>query len=191
MKLIVGLGNPGRAYDDTRHNVGFMVLDCLGRRYAPGAVARSKFQAAVLETTINDEKLVLLKPVTYMNRSGQSVADVVRFFKLDPATDLLVLVDDIALSCGLIRLREGGGSGGHQGLADIERALATSDYARLRLGIDAPGQVPQRDYVLGRFRPDQLARLEPGLEEAVDAAACWAIHGAIEAMNRFNRRNTA
>ena len=95
MKLIVGLGNPGRAYDDTRHNVGFIVLDRLGRRYAPGAVARSKFQAAVLETTINDEKPVLLKPVTYMNRSGQTVAEVVRFFQLDPATALLVLGDDI------------------------------------------------------------------------------------------------
>src|SRR5204862_6912409 len=100
MKLIVGLGNPGLEYDKTRHNVGFVALDHLARRFAPGAVARSKFQGATIDAAIGEEKVVLLKPLTFMNRSGQSVADAVGFFKIDPSADLLVIVDDVALPCG-------------------------------------------------------------------------------------------
>ena len=126
-----------------------------------------------------------------MNRCGQAVGEAVRFFKLDPAADLLVIVDDTALSCGMIRLRSEGGAGGHNGLADIEQKLGSGQYARLRLGIDTPGGIPQETYVLGRFRPQQLELLEPALEDAVDAAVCWMAHGIEEAMNRFNRRQTA
>ena len=103
---------------------------------------------------------------------------------------LLVIVDDVALACGLIRLRPDGGAGGHNGLADIEQKLGTEQYPRLRVGIDAPGEIPQRNYVLGRFRPDQQELVEPALETAVDGAVCWVLHGIDEAMNRFNRRNT-
>lgn len=191
MKLIVGLGNPGPEYEDTRHNVGFVVLDHLARRYAPGGVTRGKFHAAVLDADINGERTLLIKPTTYMNRAGLSVSEAVNFYKTDPAGDLLVLVDDVALPCGSIRLRPSGGAGGHNGLADIEQKLATQEYGRLRIGIDGPGNIPQRDYVLGRFRPDQLELMEPALDEATDAAACWATRGMTEAMNRFNRRNTA
>ncbi len=191
MKLIAGLGNPGRQYDQTRHNVGFDVLDRLARRHAPGAVARSRFHGAVVEGDLDGEKLLLLKPATFMNRSGQSVSEALRFYKLDASADLLVIVDDTALPCGVIRLRASGGAGGHNGLAHIEQLLDRTTFARLRIGIDPPGPIPQKEYVLGRFRPDQLEFIEPGLEEAVAAAAVWAAHGIVDAMNRFNRRDTA
>jgi PTH1 family peptidyl-tRNA hydrolase len=191
MKLIVGLGNPGTQYDKTRHNVGFVVLDSLARRYAPGEVAKSRFHGATVEGVIGDEKVLLLKPLTYMNRSGMAVADAVRFYKLDALRDVLVLVDDLALPCGSIRLRGEGGAGGHNGLIDIQQKLSTQMYARLRIGIDRDASIPQSDYVLGRFRPDQLELLEPALNEAVDAAACWATSGLTEAMNRYNRKETA
>jgi PTH1 family peptidyl-tRNA hydrolase len=191
MRLIAGLGNPGRQYEQTRHNVGADVLDRLARRHAPGAVARVRFHGIVIEADIDGGRTILLKPTTYMNRSGQAVSEAVRFYRLDPGTDLLVLVDDTALPCGMIRLRCGGGTGGHNGLADIEQKLGTDLYARLRIGIDPPGGIPQESYVLGRFRPDQRDALEPALDEAAEAAACWLAHGVDEAMNRFNRRKTA
>ncbi|HRQ74839.1 MAG TPA: aminoacyl-tRNA hydrolase [Phycisphaerales bacterium] len=190
MKLVVGLGNPGIEYEQTRHNVGFLVLDRLARRYAPGETPKGRFHGALLEGSIEGEKLLLLKPGTYMNRSGMSVAEAVRFFKIEPANDLLVIVDDLALPCGSIRLRAEGGAGGHNGLADIQEKLATSGYARLRIGIDAPGDIPQSNYVLGRFRPDQLEKIEPALNAAAEAAASWATHGIIEAMNRHNRKDS-
>ena len=191
MKLIVGLGNPGPEYADTRHNVGFVVLDHLARRYAPGEAARSKFHGVLLEAMFQGQRVLLLRPTTYMNRAGLSVGEAVRFYKLDPAQSLLIIVDDVALSCGIIRLRPEGGPGGHNGLADIEQKLGTEQYARLRIGIDPPGEMPQKDYVLGRFRPDQRELVTAALDEAVDAAACWVRHGCQEAMNRFNRRQSA
>src|SRR5436190_15218525 len=184
MKLIVGLGNPGLRYDNTRHNVGFVVLDRIARRYASGAIARSKFQGAAIDAAIDDEKIILLKPLTYMNHSGQSVTEAVGFYKLDPITDLLVLVDDVALPCGAIRMRADGSAGGHNGLADIEQKLGANAYARLRIGIDLPGPIPQKDYVLGRFRPDQIELVESACNEAVEAAVCLCRQGITEAMNR-------
>jgi len=189
MKLIVGLGNLGQQYDATRHNVGFVVADILARRYAPGEAGRAKFHSLTLECIIDGDKVMLMKPATYMNRSGLAVSEAVGFYKLNPTDDLLVIVDDVALPCGMIRLRSEGGAGGHNGLADIERRIGTKAYARLRIGIDQPpAQVPQADYVLTRFRPDQLAQIEPALNEAADAAACWVSRGIIETMNRFNRK---
>jgi PTH1 family peptidyl-tRNA hydrolase len=191
MKLIVGLGNPGPEYDNTRHNVGFVVLDRLARRHAPphgGSTAKAKFHGSLLEGSIDDEKVLLLKPLTFMNRSGLAVSEAVSFYKIDVANDLLVIVDDVALPCGSIRLRSEGSAGGHNGLGDIEQKLGTSNYCRLRIGIDQPGQIPQKDYVLGRFRPDQQQALEPALEESVKAAECWSDRGINEAMNRFNTR---
>ncbi len=191
MKLIVGLGNPGPKYDSTRHNVGFDVLDRMARRHADGAIARSRFHAAVVEASVAGETTLLIKPTTYMNRSGQAVSEAVRFYQLDPAADLLVIVDDTALACGMIRLRGDGGAGGHNGLADVEQKLSTASYGRLRIGIDPPGEIPQESYVLGRFRPDQRVLIEQALEEAVEAGVCWVAQGLTETMNRFNRRQTA
>ena len=191
MKLIVGLGNPGPKYDSTRHNVGFDAIDRIARRYADGAVARSKFHGAVIEASVDGQATLLLKPTTYMNRSGQAVAEAVRFYQLDPAADLLVMVDDTALACGMIRLRNDGGAGGHNGLADVEQKLSTASYGRLRIGVDPPGDIPQESYVLGRFRPDQRELVEQAMEEAVEAGVSWVSNGIIETMNRFNRRQTA
>lgn len=204
MKLIVGLGNPGPEYDRTRHNVGFDVVDRLARRHAGASPARSRFGGLLLEAELRpagrpgdgpgaDDGVVralLLKPLTYMNRSGQSVTEAVRFHKLDPQRDLLVIADDIALACGVIRLRDQGSAGGHNGLGDVQRLLGSDRYCRLRIGVDPPGAIPQASYVLGSFRPDQRERLEPALEDAVKAAECWATEGIATAMNRFNRRNT-
>lgn len=193
MKLIVGLGNPGPSYDRTRHNVGFEVVDRLARRHVDPqrTTAKARFSGLLLEAEIGSERVLLLKPTTFMNRSGQSVAEAVRFHKLDPPRDLLVVVDDLAIPCGSIRLRPDGGSGGHNGLADIGEKLGSFYWARLRIGIDPPGSVPQADYVLGRFRPDQAAAAEHSLEESVAACACWASDGLESAMNRFNRRSNA
>jgi PTH1 family peptidyl-tRNA hydrolase len=188
VKLVVGLGNPGPEYEGTRHNVGFDVLDRLARRWAPGAPARSRFHGAIVEARLDEHHVLLLKPLTYVNRSGQSVAEAVRFYKLDPGEALLVVVDDAALPCGAIRLRPSGSAGGHNGLGDVEEKLGTDAYARLRIGIDAPGAVPQKDYVLGKFRPDQRTAVEPALEAAVAATDCWVREGIATTMNRFNRR---
>ena len=190
MKLIVGLGNPGPAYDRTRHNVGFAVVDRLARRWGdpPGAAAKVRFSGLLLEASIRGVRTLLLRPTAFMNRSGASVAEAVRFHKLDPVQDLLVVVDDLALPCGAIRLRGEGSAGGHNGLADVGQKLSGWTWARLRIGIDAPGAVPQKDYVLGRFRPDQQPLVEGALEDACDAAACWAVEGLAAAMNRFNRK---
>lgn len=186
MRLIVGIGNPGTEYDRTRHNVGFEAIDRLARRIAPGEIARSKFQGAVLESTLTEDKVLLLKPTTFVNRTGQAVSEAVRFYKLTPEEDLLVLVDDTALPCGRIRIRDSGGTGGHNGLRDITSHLGTDQWARVRIGIDAPGQIPLSSYVLGRFRPDQVDDVELGIEQAADAANCWITRGTTAAMNAFN-----
>ena len=191
MKIIVGLGNPGVQYDRTRHNVGYDVIDRVARRHLPGETARSRFHGVTLDGAIDGERVLLLKPATYMNRSGTSVSEAVTFYKVDPAESLLVLVDDVALPCGTIRLRAGGSAGGHNGLADIERRLGTREYPRLRIGIDEPSPAPQKDYVLGRFTPEQQEAIAPALDEAADACVCWLTHGVTETMNRFNRRATA
>ncbi|MCC7146628.1 MAG: aminoacyl-tRNA hydrolase [Phycisphaeraceae bacterium] len=186
MALIVGLGNPGPEYAGTRHNAGFMVLDRLARRHGLTAQRpKLKFHAAMLEGLVAGQRCVLLEPQTYMNRSGLAVQEAAAFYKLD-LRELLVVVDDVALPVGKIRLRPGGSSGGHNGLADIERLLGTIEYPRLRIGIDPPGRVPQADYVLGRFGSEQLALLEPALERACDAIETWLTVGIDAAMTRHN-----
>lgn len=190
MKLIVGLGNPGKQYERTRHNAGFMAIDRLVERHAPGAPARARFNAAAVEAKVGGEACLLLKPTTYMNRSGGAVADAVRFYKVDPSKDLLVLVDDVALPCGAIRVRAGGGAGGHNGLADIHRALGSQAYPRCRIGVDAtPPYMNQADYVLGRFTDEQWALVAPALDRAADAAEVFIAKGVDAAMNQFNPKD--
>ena len=144
MKLVVGLGNPGPEYDRTRHNVGFDVIDRLARRHVDPAmgVARNKFSGLLLEAEVDGAKMLLLKPLTFMNLSGKSVAEAVRFYKMSPIDDLMVIVDDTALDCGELRIKPGGGAGGHNGLADVSRLLGTDGWPRLRIGIDKPGGYP-------------------------------------------------
>jgi len=191
MKLIVGLGNPGQEYDRTRHNVGFEAVDALARRHAPEAMAKARFHGLVVEAMLDLEKVLLVRPTTYMNRSGQCVIEALQFYKLDPAEDLLVIVDEFALECGRIRLRARGSAGGHNGLSDIERRLGTSEYARLRIGIDPPGEIPMTSYVLGKFRPDQRTLVDESIDEAARAAAVWANEGITAAMNQFNPKKIA
>ena len=197
-KLIVGLGNPGREYVRTRHNIGFEVLDAfaekVGWAFGPGEfdrVAKEKFEGLMLNGTVSlpsggSAKVQLLKPLTYMNLSGRSVQAAMAFYQLTPA-DVMVVLDDLALPCGKLRIRTGGSDGGHNGLKDIQRALGTTQYPRLRVGIDAPPpRVPGRDYVLGRFSEEQRKQLDPAVKRAVDALLTWADKGINAAMNQFN-----
>lgn len=194
MKLVVGLGNPGAQYERTRHNAGFMAIDRLREICAPSEIWKSKFQSMMVEGRLAEnadgsgaaEKVVLLKPMTFMNLSGRAVTEAVRFFKLDPETDLMVLVDDVALPCGQIRIRAKGGTGGHNGLASIQQMLSSSAYPRLRIGIDPPGIIPQVDYVLGRFTDEQMIEIEKAAKVCVEAVRTWAHQGTIAAMNAFN-----
>lgn len=189
MKLIVGLGNPGTQYQNTRHNAGFMVLDRLAGKHAGGAVARSRFGAVTLDAMVGGEKCLLLKPMSYMNRSGQSVGEAVRFFKLDPGTELLVVVDDVAFPVGSIRVRADGSSGGHNGLNDIDRVLGGAGYARVRVGIgEVPRFMDRADWVLSKFMKEEAGALEEGLAAAASAVECVVVEGVDTAMNRFNRK---
>jgi PTH1 family peptidyl-tRNA hydrolase len=197
-KLIVGLGNPGRQYLGTRHNVGFEVLDELATALGWIAAradfdrqARADFGGLVLQGTVTlpggvQEKLLLLKPQTYMNLSGSCVQAAAAFHRMPPQA-LMVVLDDLALPCGRLRLRAAGSAGGHNGLKDIERALGTQDYPRLRLGIDPPPpQVPGRAYVLERFTAAQRPLVDAAVRRAAEALQVWLAHGLRAAMDRFN-----
>ncbi|MFG0256540.1 MAG: aminoacyl-tRNA hydrolase [Phycisphaerales bacterium JB043] len=187
--MIVGLGNPGREYENTRHNAGYLVVDRLLDRCAPGQTPRSRFNSMTWEASIPGiGKCMLTKPLTFMNLSGQSVLETIQFYKLDPAEDLLVIVDDTALDIGSIRLRASGGTGGHNGLADISNRLNSDDYARLRIGIGDRGRIPQKHYVLGKLTDEQQAAIEPAIDKAADCALHWMRSGAISAMNTFNTK---
>jgi PTH1 family peptidyl-tRNA hydrolase len=156
------------------------VIDVLARRRGV------KLDRVECNALVHAGDPMLVQPQTYMNRSGAAVQEAAAFYKLDLA-DLLIVVDDVALPAGRIRLRAGGSAGGHNGLGDIERALGTIDYSRLRIGIDAPPpRVIQADYVLGRFSSDQLQRLESALDAACDGIESWITDGIAKAMSRFN-----
>ena len=185
MKLVVGLGNPGQKYEGTRHNVGFDLIDRLVQE--TGALApRSKFDGEVWECMLEGEKSLLLKPQTFMNRSGGSVRKAVDFYQI-PATDLLVVCDDFNIALGQLRMRTGGSDGGQNGLADVIRVMGTQDVPRLRIGI---GPVPERwnpaDFVLGKLSGDERAEVGLQVARAADAVRMWASQGALAAMNRFN-----
>jgi PTH1 family peptidyl-tRNA hydrolase len=192
MKLIVGLGNPGTQYAKTRHNAGFMVADRLHARLGDGQPVKARFQGVTSETTIGGEKCLLLKPTTFMNRSGQSVAEALRFFKLDPRQDLLVIVDEIYLPTGQIRLKPTGGSAGHNGLENIQQLLGTDAYPRLRVGVGLqpnggkPPMIDQADYVLGRFTSEEEPLLEGALKKAEQAVEVFVTKGLDHAMNFAN-----
>lgn len=186
VKLIVGLGNPGSEYDHTRHNIGFMVVDVLAERFG-AQVRRKKFNALTEEVTDGFEKLLLLKPQQYMNRSGRAVAEAATFYKLT-AADILVVTDDLALDVGRIRLRAQGSAGSHNGLKDIIAALGTDAFARLRVGIGSRGTRRGADYVLSRFSADERTVIDDAVKAASEAALCWAREGAEAAMTKFNAR---
>jgi len=184
MKLVVGLGNPGPEYAETRHNLGFKVIEALDAALGLG-VKQQKFGARIGEGHCQGRKVMLMKPWQFMNRSGQAVATAVGFYKLDLA-DLIVITDDLALEPGMIRVRAKGSAGGHNGLADIIAKLGSNDFARCRVGI---GQCPgawTTDYVLGRPREQERPLLNAAILRARDAVLCWLESGIVRTMNDFN-----
>ena len=194
--VVAGLGNPGAEYVGTRHNVGFEVVDELAERLGwcgPGdfgRVAKNKFDALTLDgnldTAAGPIKLLLLKPTTYMNLSGKSVAAAARFYKLPPEACLAIL-DEMQLPCGKIKLGSSGSDGGHNGLRDLQQKLGTKSYPRLRLGVDPPPpRHPAKDYVLGKFTADQREAVDAAVKRAAAAAVVWADKGVEAAMNEFN-----
>lgn len=185
MKLIVGLGNPGGQYAETRHNVGFLLLDCLAEDLKLDF--RPKFQGLVTETVINGEKVFLLKPQTFMNLSGRSVREITQFYKILPE-DILVIYDDMDLATGRLRLRSSGSAGGHNGMKSIIGEIGTESFWRLKIGIGRPpaGWDPAR-YVLAPFSKEEMPLLEETLEKGKEATLLWAKGEGEKAMNKYNR----
>lgn len=183
MKLIVGLGNPGPAYAGTRHNVGFDVIDVLAARVGIDLSAE-KFHGRCSTGEVAGQRIGLLKPMTYMNRSGRSVQAAVAFYKLEPSA-LLVVSDDLALPLGRLRMRAGGSSGGHNGLQDIIDRLGTDQWSRLRIGIgESAGNAV--DYVLGRLTVEEEDVMRRARQHAAEAVLCWLEFGTELTMTRFN-----
>jgi len=168
IRLIVGLGNPGTKYERTRHNAGYWWVDAIAERKRASWSKESKFSGWVAKVQEGDRDITLLKPATFMNESGRSVSALVRFFRIEPA-DMLVVHDELDLPPGTVKLKKGGGTGGHNGLNDISDALNTKDFWRLRLGIGHPGHRDLvADYVLDRARREEQELIDPALERSLD-----------------------
>ncbi len=188
IRLIAGLGNPGLEYEQTRHNVGFEVVDLLAKKLKV-RLNKEKFSAAFGQAEFEDKKLILLKPLVFMNNSGQAVAAAANFYRLT-AGAILVIADDMALEPGMIRLRAAGSAGGHNGLADIIEKLGTDQFSRLRIGIGSRNQADGRDYVLSRPSETERNLIDKAVAQAADAVIVWITEGVEAAMNRFNCKTT-
>lgn len=182
----MGLGNPGAEYAKTRHNAGFMLVELLARRWRAEWNKEKQFQAQVAKAERNGRRVLLCEPQTYMNASGETVGALVQFYQL-PFVNLMVAVDDADLPLGEIRLRPGGGPGGHHGLESIEAHLGAQNYARLRIGIGRKdGAREITGHVLGRMNAAELAMMEKVLARAADQMECWLALGLQKAMSQFN-----
>lgn len=185
MKLVVGLGNPGKQYAGTRHNIGFAVLHELARKFV-APLTRQKFEAEYAELQLQQEKVLLVAPQTYMNLSGQSVQKFCSFYHLTPA-DVLVVCDDLNLPLGKLRIRATGSAGGQKGLQNIIQQLGTQDIARLRIGIDPPpAGRDAKDWVLATFGKSEQQLVETAVQQSALAVQTWVEQGLAAAMNRFN-----
>jgi len=184
VKLVVGLGNPGRDYAETRHNLGFQVVEALGSALGI-EVKRRKFGARSGQGQYADSRVILLKPWTFMNRSGHAVAAAVEFYKL-ALRDVMVVTDDMALETGRIRVRAQGSAGGHKGLADVIEKLGCDAFARCRIGIGPAPDAEAVDYVLGRPGTQERPVLDQAIVRARDAVLCWVEFGIEKTMNEFN-----
>jgi PTH1 family peptidyl-tRNA hydrolase len=186
MHLIVGLGNPGAEYAKTRHNAGFLLVEKLAARWKADWAGERKFVSRIARAGHGGRRVLLCQPQTFMNLSGEAVAAVAQFYQL-PVAQVMVVVDDADLPLGEIRLRPGGGSGGHHGLESVAQHLGSRDYARLRVGIGRQYEARQiTGHVLGRFGGEENALLEKVLERAADQAECWLSAGLQKAMSQFN-----
>lgn len=184
MKLIVGLGNPGKEYEKTRHNVGFMVMDRLSDLMNV-SISNSKFKGEYVKLKYKGEDVILLKPMTYMNLSGESVIQVMKYFKID-IKDLLVIYDDLDMPVGKLRLRENGSAGGHNGMKSIIAHIGSQSFKRIRVGIDRHPRIKVVDYVLGHFSKDEQPLIEEGIENAVKAIELYLEKDFVSAMNAYN-----
>ena len=188
LKLVVGLGNPGRRYEKTRHNVGFRAVDALSERW--GASKRSAHEGVLYEARPNERRVLMFQPHTFMNRSGQAVVSVVNYYRL-ALPDVLIVLDDIALPLGRLRARASGSAGSQKGLADVLARLGTEAVPRLRIGIDAPpDHIAAEDYVLSRFAADEEAIVAEAIAQASDAVSDWITDGINAVMDRYNAATT-
>lgn len=186
MKCIVGLGNPGKKYEQTRHNVGFMVIDELASRHH-FSLSKKKFNGLYAMETIQGEKVILLAPQTYMNLSGEAVRPLMEYYNLE-LEDIIVIYDDLDLPTGKIRLRQKGGHGGHNGLRSIIDNLGSKDFKRVRIGIGRPeGRVPVIDYVLGKFSREEEQEAGDSIQKAADACEAWLNKPFPQVMNDYNQ----
>jgi len=186
MHLIVGLGNPGAEYAQTRHNAGFLLVEKLAAQWKTDWTNERKFKARMAKSDRQGKRVLLCEPQTFMNLSGETVGEVTGFYQL-PLPQLIVAVDDADLPFGEIRLRPGGSSGGHHGLESIEQHLGSREFARLRIGIGRKDGARQiTNYVLGKFEPAEQELLEKILERAANQVECWLAAGLQKAMSQFN-----
>jgi peptidyl-tRNA hydrolase, PTH1 family len=186
MKLVVGLGNPGPEYRETRHNVGFLVADALAERWRVSDGWRERFDTLQAKTMVGGEQVIVAKPLTFMNLSGQAVAGLAGFYKIEPA-DVLIVTDDVALPLGRLRARREGGAGGHNGLKSIIQSLATQAFPRMRVGVGRGDH--RRDlsnHVLGRFEADERDTVSAAVLRAADASEMFLSDGIERVMNAFN-----
>ncbi len=188
MYIIAGLGNPDRRYENTRHNVGFDVIDALAAKYNISMNER-KHKAICGRGLVAGVRVLLVKPQTYMNLSGESIADILHFYKLDPAEDLIVIFDDISLKPGNIRIRTKGSAGGHNGIKSIIARTGSSEFSRIKVGV---GEKPEgwdlADHVLGRFSKEERECVEEAIKDAVSAAEYMVCDETNRAMNEFNAK---
>lgn len=184
MKLIVGLGNPGKEYANTRHNIGFMCIDKLAE-YFNVSVDSNKFNGLYTQFNHNGEKIILLKPGKYMNLSGEVIRDFVNFFKID-INDVLVICDDLDTQVGTFRLRYKGSSGGHNGLKNIEQHLSTKEYKRIKIGISNNKNIDTKDYVLGKFTKDEMDLINPIIDKIPSIIEDYLKSPFDNVMNKYN-----
>ncbi|RKI91794.1 aminoacyl-tRNA hydrolase [Parablautia intestinalis] len=188
MFIIAGLGNPKKEYDNTRHNIGFEVIDALADKYNI-SVLDIKNKAMTGKGIIEGQKVILVKPLTYMNLSGESIRPLADYYKIDYETELIIISDDINLPPGQIRIRKKGSAGGHNGLKNIIRNLGSSDFQRIRVGVgEKPKEYDLADYVLGHFTKEEKFLMKEGVEKAVKAAEMMLKGDTDQAMNEFNRK---
>lgn len=188
MFIIAGLGNPTKEYDNTRHNIGFATIDALADKYDI-SVMDIKNKALTGKGIINGQKVILVKPLTFMNLSGESIRPLADYYKIDVETQLIVISDDISLPPGQIRVRKKGSAGGHNGLKNIIRNLGSEGFQRIRIGVgEKPKGYDLADYVLGHFSKEEKPLMEEGVEKAVKAAEIMLTGDVDQAMNEFNRK---
>lgn len=186
MKLIVGLGNPGREYENTRHNIGFQTIDLFSKKYNV-EINKSKFNGLYNEVNINSEKVILLKPQSYINLSGEVIAKYVKFYKIN-LDDILIIHDDLDLSVGTFKLKLKGTSGGHNGLKNIELHLGTQEYKRIKIGISNDKSIDTKDYVLGKLSNEEVKKLDEVKNIVMDVLDDYFVLSFDRLMSKYNQK---